>query len=150
MSKNIFKLDERDLNVFRKICTTFYIITIYTLIGIVSYRQFILHQPTKEWNDIAMLLTINILAALGAYLFIVGGIEVKRFKLHHVLIGFAAFVAFGLGFTVFKYAVLLGQNIGRGDVWEYFLTVVRISGILALGLLLLAYLGNLRMEKKIE
>lgn len=150
MSKNIFKLDERDLNIFRKICTTFYLITIYSLIGIVSYRQFILDQPTKEWNDIAMLLTINILATIGAYVFIAGGIEIKKFKLHHVLIGFAAFVAFGLSFTVFKYSVLLDQTIGWGDVWEYFLTVVKISGILALGLLLLAYLGNQRLEKKIK
>ena len=150
MSKNIFKLDERDLLIFRKICTTFYLITIYTLIGIVSYRQFVLGQPNEEWNDIAMLLTINILATLGAYVFIAGGIEIRKFKLHHVLIGFAAFVAFGLGFTLFKYSILLGQTIGWADVWGYFLTVVRISGFISLGLLLLAYLGNQRIKKKIE
>jgi hypothetical protein len=149
--KNIFiKLDERDLNIFRKICTTLYLITIYTLIGIVSYRQFVLHQPNEEWNDIAMLLTVNILATLGAYFYITGVVDIRRFKIHHVLIGFAGFVAFGLAFTLFKYGVILGQDLNWGDVWEFLGIVVKISGILALGLALLAYLGSRRIEKQIE
>ena len=150
MTKKPFNLDERDLNIFRKICTTLYLITIYTLIGIISYRQFVLHQPNEEWNDIAMLLTINILATLGAYFYITGVIDIKKFKLSHVLIGFAGFVAIGLTFTIIKYAVILGQSVSWGDVWSYLWIVVKISGLLMLGLLLLAYLGSRRIEKKIE
>jgi hypothetical protein len=150
MTKKSFKLDERDLNIFRKVCTTFYLITIYTLIGIVSYRQFVLHQPMEEWNDIAMLLTINILAALGAYLYITGGVDIRKFKLRHMLIGFAGFVVFGFTFTIIKYAIILGQDLSWGDVWSSLWIVIRISGLLALGLGLLAYLGNQRIEKQIE
>ena len=150
MTKKSFKLDERDLNIFRKICTTFYLITIYTLIGIVSYRQFVLHQPMEEWNDIAMLLTVNILAALGAYLYITGGVDIRKFKLRHVLIGFAGFAVIGFTFTIIKYAVILGQDLSWGDVWSSLWIVIRISGLLALGLGLLAYLGNQRIEKQIE
>lgn len=150
MKNKFLKLDERDLNIFRKICTTLYLITIYTLIGIVSYRQFALHQPNEEWNDIAILLTANILATLGAYFYITGVVDIRKFKFHHVLIGFAGFVAFGLAFTVFKYGVILGQDLNWGDVWEFLGIVVKISGILALGLALLAYLGSRRIEKQIE
>ena len=150
MTKKTFKLDERDLNIFRKICTTLYLITIYTLIGIISYRQFVLHQPTEEWNDIALLLTFNIFATLGAYLYITGVVDIKKFKLRHMLIGFAIFVTIGLAFTIFKYAVLLGQDLSWGDVWDILWIVIKISGLLALGLALLAYLGSRRIEKQIE
>lgn len=150
MTKKPFKLDERDLNIFRKICTTLYLITIYTLIGIVSYRQFVLHQPNEEWNDIAILLTMNILALLGAYFYSTGVVDFRKLKLHHVLIGFIAFVLFGLAFTIIKYAVILGQDLSWGDVWTSLWIVVKISGLLALGLGLLAYLGNRRIEKQLE
>ena len=150
MIKKSFKGDERDLNIFRKICTTLYLITIFTLIGIISYRQFVLHQPTEEWNDIAMLMTINVLAALGAYLYITGGVDIKKFKLRHVLIGFASFVAIGLAFTITKYAVILGQDLSWRDVGNILWIVIKISGLLALGLVLLAYLGSRRIEKQIE
>jgi hypothetical protein len=150
MTKKPFLLDERDLNIFRKICTTLYLITIFTLIGIISYRQFVLHQPNEEWNDIAMLLTINILATLGAYLYITGVVDIKKFKLRHVLIGFASFVAIGLAFTIIKYAVILEQDLSWGDVWDILWIVIIISGLLALGLALLAYLGSRRIEKQIE
>lgn len=150
MTKKSIKLDERDLNIFRKICTTLYLITIYTLIGIVSYRQFVLRQPNEEWNDIALLLTINILAILGAYLYSTGVVDIRKIKLHHVLIGFAGFVVFGLAFTIIKYAVILGQDVSWRNVWSYLWLVIRISGLLALGLGLLAYLGSRRIEKRIE
>jgi hypothetical protein len=150
MTKKSFKLDERDRNNFRKICTTLYIITIYSLIGILSYRQFVLNQPIEEWNDIAMLTTINILATLGAYLYFTGGVDIRKFKLRHVLIGFAGFVVIGLAWTIIKYAVILGQSISWVDVWGYLWIVVKISGLLALGLGLLAYLGSRRIEKRIE
>lgn len=149
MTKKSFKLDERDLNIFRKICTTLYLITIYTLIGIISYRQFVLDQPSEEWNDIAVLITFNVLATLGAYLYITGVVDIKKFKLRHALIGFAGFVAFGLVFTIIKYAVILGQDLSWGDVWDILWIVIKISGLLALGLVLLAYLGSRRIEKQI-
>jgi hypothetical protein len=150
MTKTTFKLDERNLNIFRKVCTTLYLITIYTLIAIVSYRQFVLHQSNEEWNDIAMLLTINILATLGAYFYSTGVVDIRKFKPHHVLIGFVGFVMFGLFFTIIKYAVILGQDLSWEDVWGYLWIVIRISGLLALGLGLLAYVGSRRIEKHIE
>jgi hypothetical protein len=150
MKRNIFKLDERDLNIFRRICTTLYLITIYALIGIQAYRQFIRHQPMEEWNDIAMLLTVNILATLGAYLYATGVVDIQKFKLHHTLIGFSAFVAFGFTFTIIKDTVFLGQAYSWAQVLHSLWIVLKVSALLALGLGLLAYLGSQRIEKQIE
>lgn len=150
MIKKLLKLDERDLNNFRRICTTLYIITIFTLIGIITCRQFILHQPSDEWDDIAILLTANIFAALGAYLFVTGVIDVGKFKIYHVLIGFAVFVVIGVAFTIVKYTVFLEQVLSWGDIWNILWIVIKISGLIALGMGLLAYLGKRRMDKLIE
>lgn len=150
MTGKIFKTDERNLNVFRKVCTTLYLITILALIGIISFREFVLHQPLEDWNDIAILLAINILSTFGAYLLISGVVDIKKFKFHHVLVAFVGFIIFGFAFTIFKDSVLLGQDLNQGDLWGIAWIVIKISGLLALGLLLLAYLGSLRIERQLD
>ncbi len=150
MRNKPFKMDERDLDVFRKVCTALYLITVYSLIGVLLYRQFVLHQSISEWNDIAMIVTINIFACLGALLFISGGVRLKNIKLGHIIAGFTGFVLLGFAFTLFKYGVLLGQDLNWGEIWGYLYLIVRISALIALGLGILAYLGNRRIEKQIE
>jgi hypothetical protein len=150
MDKRIFNLDEREFNVFRSLCTLMYLITIISLIIIQLYRQFVLHQPQEAWNDIAILLTGNILILLGLTLYLIGGINPRKIKLRYLLTGYALFVLIGFLFTIFKYAVLLGQDINLLEVWDSLSTVVIISGILMVALGLLAYLGNLRIDKQIS
>jgi len=86
-----------------------YLLTIFSLIVIQLYRQFVLHQPQEAWNDIAMLLTVNILVLLGLTLYLTGVINPRKIKLRYLIAGYALFVLVGFLFTIFKYAVLLGQ-----------------------------------------
>ena len=125
-------------------------ITIFSLIVIQLYRQFVLHQPQEAWNDIAILLTANILFLFGLTLYLTGAINPREIKLRHLLLGYALFVLVGFLFTIFKYAVLLGQEINLLQVWDSLSTVVIISGVLMLALGLLAYLGNRRIDKQIS
>ena len=127
-----------------------YLLTIFSLIVIQLYRQFVLHQPQEAWNDIAMLLTVNILVLLGLTLYLTGVINPRKIKLRYLLAGYALFVLVGFLFTIFKYTVLLGQDINLAQVWSSLSTVVIISGILVLALGLLAYLGNRRIDKQIS
>jgi hypothetical protein len=53
MIKHSVTLDERGKRILRQTSTILYIITIYSLIGIQLYRQFVLNQPSEEWNDMA-------------------------------------------------------------------------------------------------
>lgn len=149
MGQKPFKLDERDRNNFLKVCTTLYIITIYALMGVVSYRQFVLGQPHQEWDDIALIMTINIIVCIGAFLYISGGGSLRKIKLWHLVVSYGIFLLIGFGFTIYKYAVLLGQTLSREQIWGFFFTDLKISGILALALGALAYLGNRRIEKQI-
>jgi len=150
VSKKPFKLDEREMNTFRYICTTMYLITLFALMGIQLYRQFVLHQPTQEWNDIAILITINVLVLLGSILYLTGTINPKAIKLHYLLAGYIGFVLLGFAFTIFKYAILLDQEITMAQLWDALLTVTIISGLLGLVLGILAYLGSRRIENQIS
>lgn len=150
MNKKLFNFDERETNTFRSLCTLMYLLTIYSLIVIQLYRQFVLHQPQEAWNDIAMLLTVNILVLLGLTFYLTGVINPRKIKLRNLLAGYALFVLVGFLFTIFKYAVLLGQDINLAQVWSSLSTVVIISGILVLALGLFAFLGNRRIDKQIS
>ena len=95
----------------------------------------------------AIFFTVPLLVALLSIVFL--GERADWGRLIAVLIGFAGFVAIGLSFTIIKYAVILGQDLSWGDVWNFLWIVIKISGLLALGLVLLAYLGSRRIEKQI-
>ena len=150
MRKRPFKLDERERNVFRNLITVFYFITLAVLIGMQLYRQFVLGQPSEQWNDIALLISFNVIFLLGGGLYLSGTINLKKTKTRYIVIGYAAFVLFGLLFTIFKYAVLLGQDVGLDQVWDYMLIILPITAVLVIGWGLLAYLGRRRMEKQLE
>jgi len=150
MSKKPFVLDERQRGVYRDFVSVLYFITIATLIGMQLYRQFVLGQTTEEWNDIAMLITFNVLFLLGGGLYLSGTFNLKRIKARYILIGYVIFVVIGLLFTIFKYDVLLGQEVGWQQVWDYVLIILPITAVLALGWGLVGYLGHRRMEKQIE
>ena len=150
MTNRPFNFDEREMNTFLKICTIMYIITLFALMAIQFYRQFLLNQPQEEWNDIAMLIAINILVLFGAVLYLTGAIDLKKIKLRYILGGYCCFVLIGFLFTVFKYTVLLEQDLTMTQILDYLLIVIKISGILLLAWGLLAYLGSRRIEKQIE
>lgn len=150
MSKKSFNIDERERNVFYSLISVLYFITLAVLIGIQLYRQFVLHQPQDQWNDIALLITFNVLFLFGGWLYMSGTVNLKTIKIRNILIGYAAFVLAGLLFTIFKYAVLLGQQVGFEQVWDYLLIILPITAMLVIGWGLLSYLGYLRMEKRLE
>lgn len=143
-------MDERERNVYRNLITVLYFITIAALIGMQLYQQFILGQPSEQWNDIALLITFNVLFLLGGGLYLSGRINLKKIKTRYIMIGYAAFVLLGLLFTIFKYAVLLGQDVGLDQVWDYILIILPITAVLVIGWGLLGYLGHRRIDKQLE
>jgi len=150
MSKRYFIFDEREVTTFLKLCTILYIITLFSLMIMQLYRQFVLEQPQREWNDIAMVITVNVLVILGSVLYLTGSVNPKKIKLRYILAGYGGFVLIGFLFTIFKYTALLGEDLTLKQVVDYFWTVLVISGILVLVWGLLAYLGSRRIEKQIE
>ncbi len=150
MSRRRFNLDERGTSIVRRISTVLYIFTLYALIGIQLYRQFVLHQPRKDWQDIAVIITINAIAWIGSLLYLSGVINPTKIKPAHLLVGYLSFVLIGFLFTIFKYTVLLGQALELGEVLDYLFIVIKVSAGLLIVWALLAYIGSKRIEKQIE
>jgi len=150
MRNKPFNLDEREQNVYRSLITRLYFITLSVLIAMQLYRQFALDQPREQWNDIALLITFNVLFLLGGGLYLSGALNLRKIKARYIVIGYAAFVLIGLLFTIFKYALLLGQDVGLEQIWNYFLIVAPITAGLLIFWGLLGYLGHRRVEKQIE
>ncbi|MBN1149256.1 MAG: hypothetical protein JXA78_18490 [Anaerolineales bacterium] len=150
MPKAPLRFDEREVNLFRSLCSVMYLLTLAALMGILFYRQFVLRQPQQQWDDIAMLTTANVLILLGALLYLSGAVDPRKIRRAHLIAAYLAFVLLGLAFTIFKYRVLLGQPVGLAHIWDYLLTVIVVSGVMALALGLLAYLGSRRIDKQIE
>ena len=149
MYKSPLKIDERNVNIILRICTVMYFLTIILLNGTQLYRQFILHQATHEWQDIANILVFNIIVLFGSVLYL-GGITPQKVKLQHILVLYACFVLVGVTFTIFKYAVLLGQKISLLEITNYLLIVSVICGIFVIVWSFLGFLGNRRIEKRLE
>ena len=150
MPNRPFSLDEREQNVYRSLITWLYFITLTVLIAMQLYRQFALDQPMEQWNDIALLITFNVLFLLGGGLYLSVALNLRKIKARYIVIGYAAFVLIGLLFTIFKYALLLGQDVGLEQIWDYFLIVAPITAVLLIFWGLLGYLGHRRVEKQIE
>ena len=150
MSKQFWKFDERGNRIVRKISSVLYIVTLYALIGFQLYRQFVLNQPSEEWNDIAILISINAIVWVGSLLYLSGVVNPRVVRMRYLIIGFTGFVIIGLVFTIIKYSVLLDQTLSMSLILDSFFMVLKISALL-IGLWgLLAYLGNKRMEKRIS
>jgi hypothetical protein len=150
MNRTLLNLDERSMRIVRKISTALYILTIYSLIGVQLYRQFVLNQPTEAWEDIAVIITFNVVVWLGSLLYLSGIVNPKNINLRYLLAGYLGFILIGFVFTVFKYNVLESQPLSMDQVLDYLLIIVKVSGILAIVMGVLAYLGARRLEKKIE
>ena len=150
MNRKALNLDERTIKIILKICAVLYVITIYSMIGVMSYRQFVLHQAVREFEDMAIIVTFNVLAMIGLALYFVGGFAIKKARLRWIIAGYVGFVLFGFAFTIFRYTVLLDQELSLNQVVGYFLMVAKITGILVVLGCLVAYLGNRRTEKQIE
>lgn len=149
MSKSPINLDERNINILLRICTVMYFITLVSLIAIQLYRQFVLHQATHEWQDIANILTFNVLILLGSALYL-GGITPEKVKIRTILLLYVGFVVVGVIFTIFKYTILLKQQVNLVDIGNYILIVSVICGVLITLWSLLAYLGKKRIDKKLD
>lgn len=150
MSKRLLKLDERENRIVRQISSILYIVTLYSLIGFQLYRQFVLNQPAEEWNDIAILISINAVVWIGSVLYLSGVVNPKVVRIRYLIIGFTGFVLLGLAFTIFKYSILLEQTLSVRQLLDTFFIVLKISALLIGFWALLAYLGSKRMEKRIR
>lgn len=147
--KTPFGMDERNVEITRRICARLYLITLMLLMGSMWYRQFILRQETGEFEDIALIFTFNTLFLLGA-LFYYGGITLPRIKPLPLLGIYVGFALLGSLFTLFKYTLLQGRTFDMGVLSHSLSITATICALIVMAYAFLAYLGGRKVDREID
>lgn len=144
--KPFLNMDERNKLVAYKVIAIMYFLTIIAIQGIVIYRQFILGQEISDFEDIAVIMTVNSLFLISALLYF-GAIPIRKLKVKSILAIYAFIVIAGSIFTYAKYNVFQSLNLPLKIILNKILIVAAVSGIIVIFFVLFSLLGKRRLEK---
>ena len=148
-SKSFLNMDERNMQVAYRIMSIMYVLTIMALQGIVIYRQFALGQSIRDFEDIAILMTVNSLFLISALLYF-GAIPVQKLKIKTILASYAAIIVLGTIFVYAKYNIFQSPGLSFKELFDKLIITFAVSGIIVLFFVLFSILGKRRINKKLE
>lgn len=147
--KRFLNMDERNRNIAFRVIAIMYFLTILSLQGIAIYRQFVLGQDISDFEDVAIVLTVNSLFLIAALLYF-GAIPLQKIKIRTVLAGYGLILVLGSIFIYLKYNVFLKDGLSLSALFDKFIIVAAVSGLLVLFWVLLSVMGKRRLEKELE
>jgi cation transport ATPase len=147
--KPFLKMDERNKMIALKIIAIMYFLTIFAIQGIVLYRQFALGQELGDFEDIAIVMTVNSLFLISALLYF-GAIPIQKLKLKSILMIFLIFVILGSAFTYAKYNIFQSPGITMDQYFDKVIIIISIIGLIMGFWIILSILGKRRLEKELE
>ena len=142
-------MDERNKQIALKVIAIMYFLTYFAIVGILLYRQFVLGQELSDYEDIAIILTINSLFLISALLYF-GAIPIRRLKVKSILLIYAVLVVAGSIFTYINYNIIQTPGLTYKQLLEKLLIIVIITGLILGFWILLSILGKKRLNKEIE
>ncbi len=148
-TKRIFGMDERNREIALRVIAVMYFLTLIALQVVLIYRQFILGQSINDFEDLAIILTVNSIFLISALLFF-GAVPIQRIKIRFVLLAYVLVVVLGSIFTYLKYNVFLQANLSMPQILDKISIVSAVSGLLVLFFVLFSLLGRKRMQKSLE
>ena len=147
--KPFLNMDERSKLVAYRIISIMYFLTILSMQGIVLYRQFALGQELRDFEDIAIIMTVNSLFLISALLYF-GAIPIRRLKIKSILLIYALLVTLGSIFTYAKYKLFTNAELSFRQLFDKLIAVYAVTGIILLFFIVFSILGKRKMEKELE
>ena len=147
--KPFLNMDERNRQVALRIIAIMYFLTIVSMQFIVIYRQFALGQEIQDFEDIAIITTVNSLFLISA-LHYFGAIPIRKLKVKSILLISALFVVLGSAFTFVKYNLVRSPGLTFRELFDKLIIVFAIIGIIMVFFVLFSFLGKRKMEKELE
>jgi hypothetical protein len=147
--KPFLNMDERNKQVAYRVMAIMYLLTILALQGIVIYRQFVMGQSIRDFEDIAVVMTVNSLFLVSALLYF-GAIPVQKLKIKSVLTAYVAIVILGAIFIYLKYNVVQSPGLSWEELLHKLLIISAVSGIIVLFFVAFLLLGQKRMRKELD
>ena len=142
-------MDERNKQVAYRIIAIMYFLTILAMQGIVLYRQFVLGQELGDFEDIAIIMSVNSLFLISALLYF-GAIPIRKLKIKYLLLIYLLLIVLGSGFTYLKYNVFQSPGLSFKQLFDKLIIVFAIIGIMLLFFSLFSILGKRRIDKEIQ
>ena len=146
--KPFLNMDERNKLIALKIIAVMYFLTIIAMQGVAIYRQFALGQSIHDFEDFAIILTINSLFLISALLYF-GAIPIQKIKIKIILTGYAAIVILGSIFTYAKYNIFQDAGLSLSQILDKILIVIVISGLIVFFFVIFSILGKRKLDKEI-
>ena len=142
-------MDERNKQIAYKVMAVMYLLTIFSMQIIVLYRQFALGQDIHDFEDIALIMTINSLFLISALLYF-GAIPIRKLKIKTIIIYYVVFVLLGSLFTYVKYNVVQSPELTLIQLFDKIKIVAAIIGLMMGFWIILSLVGKKRIDKEIE
>ncbi len=142
-------MDERNKQIAFKVIAVMYFFTIIAMQGIVIYRQFALGQNISDFEDIAIIMTINSIFLISALLYF-GALPIRKLKVKSILFIYLAFVVLGSAFTYAKYNLFQSPSLSFEQLFDKLKIITAIIGLLMGFWILLSFLGKKRIDKELE
>jgi hypothetical protein len=147
--KRFLGLDERNKQIGLRVIAVMYFLTIIALQGIVIYRQFVLGQSVADFEDLAVVLTVNSVFLVSALLYF-GAIPIQKLNIRRVFQLYAGILVLGSIFTYLKYNVFQQANLSMERILEKMIIVGAVGGLLVLFFVIFSLLGKRKIEKELE
>jgi len=147
--KPFLNMDERSKLVAYKIIAIMYFLTIIAIEGVILYRQFVLGQSIRDFEDMAVILTVNSLFLISALLYF-GAVPIQKLRIKTILLGYLAIVVLGSLFTYLKYNVFQSPGLSFEQLFDKLLIISTISGLIVGFFILFSFLGIKRLDKELE
>ncbi len=147
--KPFLNMDERNKQIAYKVIAIMYFLTIIAIQGIVIYRQFVLGQEIYDFEDIAIIMTINSLFLITALLYF-GAIPVQKIKIKIVLLFYAGIIILGSIFAYAKYNIFKSPGLSFEQLFDKLVAIFSISGLIVLFWVLFSILGRRKLNKELE
>ena len=142
-------MDERNKQVACNVISKMYFLTIISIVGIVIYRQFFLDQDISEFEDIAIIMTVNTLFLISSLLYF-GAIPIRKLKIKSILLIYFVFIILGSAFTYAKYNIFRSQGLSVEQLFDKLIIIFIITGLLMGFFVLFSILGKLKIDKELE
>ena len=147
--KPFLNMDERNKQIAYRIISIMYFLTIFAMQAIVIYRQFALGQELHEFEDLAILMTVNSLFLISALLYF-GAIPIRKLKIKSILLIYLLLVTLGSLFTYAKYNLFGSAKLSFSQLFDKLIAVYAITGIIMFFFIIFSILGKRKMEKELE
>ena len=147
--RKFMNMDERNKLIAYKVISIMYFLTILALQGVIIYRQFALGQSVYDFEDFAVILTVNSLFLITALLYF-GAIPIRKISIKVILLGYAVIIVLGSLFTYAKYNIFSDHPLTMPELLDTLVIVFSVSGLIVLFWVIFSILGKRRQESELE